>query len=126
MAAMANSSSETKQETMYYEELDALTVETTILSPMEHKQMSTKVKKKTHGKKKARRNRSIMKEQARKLQKDTMIPPGRGGATITYCRSTHKLYLLGGANRKGDSFDMKEVNVFDLQSAHSEGVFGCV
>ena len=52
MAAMASSSSETKQETMYYEELDALTVETSILSPLKHQQMSTKVKRKTHGKKK--------------------------------------------------------------------------
>ena len=52
MAAMASSSSETKQETMYYEELDALTVTTNILSPNgnnNNNQTATKSKKKPHG-----------------------------------------------------------------------------
>ena len=119
MAAMASSSSETKQETMYYEELDALTVTTNILSPNgnnNNNQTATKSKKKPHGKKKAQRNRKKMHKQAVNVQVDKFLPPGRGGATITYCKDLNKLYLLGGANRKGESFDMKQISVFNMES----------
>ena len=116
---MASSSSETKQETMYYEELDALTVTTNILSPNgnnNNNQTATKSKKKPHGKKKAQRNRKKMHKQAVNVQVDKFLPPGRGGATITYCKDLNKLYLLGGANRKGESFDMKQISVFNMES----------
>ena len=114
MAAVA--SSQTKQETMYYEELDALTVKTNILSPLENEQKAvSKTKGKSHGKKKAKRKRDKAKNNAN-VNKQTAIPSpiGRGGATITYCRDTNKVYLLGGANRKGECFGMSTIDVFDL------------
>ena len=114
MAAVA--SSQTKQETMYYEELDALTVKTNILSPLENEQKPVgKTKGKSHGKKKAKRKRDKAKNNAN-VNKQAAIPSpiGRGGATITYCRDTNKVYLLGGANRRGECFGMSTIDVFDL------------
>ena len=114
MAAVA--SSQTKQETMYYEELDALTVKTNILSPLENEQKAvSKTKGKSHGKKKAKRKRDKAKNNAN-VNKQAAVPSpiGRGGATITYCRDTNKVYLLGGANRKGECFGMSTIDVFDL------------